>query len=154
MTPELASALDRSNISSRNAMFILAAAYSSVGMDINTINLSCSTIHRSRIEHRKTIAEQLKREFKIEDRYIVHWDSKLLSDIVDSKSVDRIAIILSTSGASQLLGVPKIVSGNAKNCSTAVLTTLNEWNVTPYVKAMCFDTPAVNTGMDFIFAHT
>lgn len=50
MTPELASALDRANISSRNATFVLVAAYTSAGMDIDKLNLSVSTIRRSRIK--------------------------------------------------------------------------------------------------------
>lgn len=106
MTPELAAALDRANISSRNATFVLAAAFSSVALDIETLNLSTSTIRRGRMRLRKDIAEGLKTEFKIEDRYTVHWDGKILSDIVTGKSVDRIAILISTSETTQLLGVP------------------------------------------------
>ncbi|XP_046430894.1 uncharacterized protein LOC124184831 isoform X2 [Neodiprion fabricii] len=60
---------------------------------------------------------------------------------------DRIAIILSTSNVNQLLGVPKIFDGTAENHAVAILNTLEDWKVTPYIKAMCFDTPAVNTGI-------
>lgn len=42
----------------------------------------------------------------------------------------------------QLLGVPKI---SADNNFIAVLNTLKEQNITPHTKAMCFDTPRVNT---------
>lgn len=146
MTPELASALDRANITSRNATFLLAAAYQSVGVDIETLNLSYSTIRRGRIRCRQTIAEHLKDEFKTEDRYTVHWDGKILAELIGSESVDRIAIILSTSTVNQLLGVPKISDGTAESHCIAVLNTLKEWNVASNIKAMCFDTPPVNTG--------
>ena len=146
MTPELAGALDRGKISNRNALFILAAAYKSVGIDISTLNLSYSTLHRGRIKFRTNIAEDLKKEFRTEDRYVVHWDGKVLSDISEKKSVDRIAILLSVNGIDQLLGVPKADSGTAHQQASAVISTLNQWNVASYVKAMCFDTPPVNTG--------
>lgn len=67
--------------------------------------------------------------------------------MVGSGTVDRIAIILSTSNVNQLLGIPKIYDGTAKNHIVAILNTLKEWNVTPHIKAMCFDTPPVNNGM-------
>ncbi|XP_046481517.1 uncharacterized protein [Neodiprion pinetum] len=147
MTPELVSALDRANVTSRNATFILAPAYQSIGIDIETLNLSYSTIRRARLRFRQAIAEHLKEKFKTEDRYTVHWDGKILTDLTGSESVDRIAIILSTSNVNQLLGVPKIFDGTAENHAVAILNTLEDWKVTPYIKAMCFDTPAVNTGI-------
>ncbi|XP_046601323.1 uncharacterized protein LOC124295418 [Neodiprion lecontei] len=147
MTPELVSALDRANVTSRNATFILAPAYQSIGIDIETLNLSYSTIRRARLRFRQAIAEHLKEKFKTEDRYTLHWDGKILTDLTGSESVDRIAIILSTSNVNQLLGVPKIFDGTAENHAVAILNTLEDWKVTPYIKAMCFDTPAVNTGI-------
>ncbi|XP_074108502.1 uncharacterized protein LOC141533485 [Cotesia typhae] len=149
ITLELASALDRANVSNRNASFILSAAYKSVELDIKTLNLSCSTICRYWIRYRQTISENLKNYFKFEDRYTVHWDGKILSDITGSDSVDRIAIILSTSKTNQLLGVTKILDGSAESHSVAIIDTLKEWEVSPHIKAMCFDTPAVNTVYTF-----
>ncbi|GBP52030.1 hypothetical protein EVAR_97500_1 [Eumeta japonica] len=37
-------------------------------------------------------------------------------------------------------------SESAQNQTTAILRTLDEWGLSRYVKAMCFDTTAVNTG--------
>ena len=150
MTPELAAALDRAKVSNRNATYILAAAFKSVGIDLSTLNFSYSTLYRGRIKFRANIAEDLKKEFHTEDRYVVHWDGKVLCDISDKKSVDRIAILLSISGVDQLLGVPKAESGTAHQQALAVISTLNQWNVAPYVKAMCFDTTAVNTGKIYL----
>lgn len=147
MTPELCAALDRSQVTHRNAIFILAAAYKSVGIDLSTLNLSYSTIYRARIKFRSDIANDLKSEFHKDDRYVVHWDGKILSDIGGTKTVDRIAVLLSVSGVDQLLGVPKADDGSALKQASAVIDTLNQWEVAPYVRAMCFDTPPVNTGM-------
>lgn len=150
MTPELCAALDRSKVTHRNAIFILAAAYKSVGIDLSTLNLSYSTIYRARNKYRSNITKDLKSEFHKDDRYVVHWDGKILSDIKGSETVDRIAVLLSVSGVDQLLGVPKADDGSALKQASAVIDTLNQWEVAPYVKAMCFDTPPVNTGMNHL----
>ncbi|XP_044592956.1 uncharacterized protein LOC123270876 [Cotesia glomerata] len=147
MTPELCAALDRAKVTNRNTTFILAAAFKSVGIDLSTLNLSYGTIYRARIKHRSNIAQDLKEEFRSDDRYVVHWDGKILPDIADLQSVDRLAVLLSVSGVDQLLGVPKADIGTAYQQALAVISTLNQWNIAPYVKAMCFDTAAVNTGV-------
>lgn len=147
MTPELCASLDRAKVTHRNAIFILAAAYKSVGIDLSTLNLSYSTIYRERMKYRSSIAKDLKSEFHKDDRYVVHWDGKILSDIKGTETVDRIAVLLSVSGVDQFLGVPKADDGSALKQASAVIDTLNEWEVAPYVRAMCFDTPTVNTGI-------
>ncbi|CAG5073529.1 Protein of unknown function [Cotesia congregata] len=74
MTPELVAALDRANVSSRNATYILAAALKGAGIDLHNVNLSYSTIHRKRILLREDIAKKLKENLKLNDNYVVHWD--------------------------------------------------------------------------------
>ncbi|XP_050339954.1 uncharacterized protein LOC126766137 [Bactrocera neohumeralis] len=147
MTPELVAALDRSNVSSRNAMYIISATLKSVGVDLKTVNISYKTIQRSRNVLRKEIAEGLKDGLKLEANYIVHWDGKLLTDITGTDTVDRLPIILTSCGTEQLLGVPKLKSGSASDQAVAILETLKQWGVSSYVKGMCFDTAAINTGI-------
>ncbi|CAD6226561.1 GSCOCG00011903001-RA-CDS [Cotesia congregata] len=77
MKPELCAALDRSQVTYRNAIFILSVAYKSVGINLSTLNLSYSTIYRTRIKFRSDIAKDLKSEFHKDDRYVVHWDGKI-----------------------------------------------------------------------------
>lgn len=146
LTAELIAVLDRTNVSSRNAMFIITAVLSSVGIKVEETTLSYRTIQRARMIVRKEIAVGLKNDFKSHDKYVIHWDGKLLQDIVGSKSVDRLSVLLTAFGVEQLLGVPKMDSGSAQNQTTAILRTLDEWGLSRYVKAMCFDTTAVNTG--------
>ncbi|XP_073972974.1 uncharacterized protein [Rhodnius prolixus] len=147
LTPELISALDRANVSSRDAMFIIAPVLSSVGVNIEDTTLSYRTIQRTRMLLRKDIAIGLKDNFKAHDKYVVHWDGKILNDIAESKCVDRLPILLTAFGTEQLLGVPKMNSGSAENQAAAILSTLNQWGIIHYIKAMCFDTTAVNTGI-------
>ncbi|EFN67151.1 hypothetical protein EAG_09683 [Camponotus floridanus] len=146
LTPELISALDRANVSSRHAMFIIAPVLSSVGVNIEDTTLSYRTIQRTRMLLQKDIAIGLKDNFKAHDKYVVHWDGKILNDIAESKFVDRLPILLTAFGTEQLLGVPKMNSGTAENQAAAILSTLNQWGIIRYIKAMCFDTTAVNTG--------
>ncbi|XP_074095071.1 uncharacterized protein LOC141524848 isoform X3 [Cotesia typhae] len=72
LTPEVIFGLDRANVSSRNAMFIIAPVL-----------------------------------LATHDKYVVHWDGKMLNDLVGSKSVERLPVILTAFGTEQLLGVPK-----------------------------------------------
>ncbi|XP_074106360.1 uncharacterized protein LOC141532085 [Cotesia typhae] len=141
------SALDRANVSSRNAMFIIAPVLSSVGVNVEDTTLSYRTIQRTRMLLRKDIAIGLKDNFKAHDKYVVHWDRKILNDNSESKFVDRLPIILTAFGTEQLLGVPKMNSGSAENQTATILSTLNQWGIISYIKVMCFDTTAVNTGI-------
>ncbi|XP_074107200.1 uncharacterized protein LOC141532646 [Cotesia typhae] len=147
LTPEVIFGLDRANVSSRNAMFIIAPVLLAVGIKIEDTTLSYSSIQRARMLQREDIAKGLNDNFKTHDKYVVHWDGKMLNDLVGSKSVERLPVILTAFGTEQLLGVPKMNSGTADNQTSAILSTLSEWGITNYVKAMCFDTTAVNTGI-------
>lgn len=146
MTPELAMALDRANVSSRMATFIIAALLSSLNIDSASVNFSHLTIHRAREKFRKEATLNLKSNLET-DNYVLHFDGKLLSDITGTEQVDRLPIILSSSGRFQLLGVPKLESGTGQNQASAIITTVKQWNInTDNIKALCSDTTASNTG--------
>ncbi len=59
MSPGLASALDRTNISSRNATFVLTEVAASLGHDASDFNINRNSIHRARAVHRATMASNL-----------------------------------------------------------------------------------------------
>ncbi|XP_074114153.1 uncharacterized protein LOC141537206 [Cotesia typhae] len=128
-------------------MFIIAPVLSAVGIKIEDTTLSYRSIQRARMVQRKDIAQGLKDNFKTHDKYVVHWDGKMLNDLIESKSVERLPVLLTAYGTEQLLGVPIMNSGTAVNQTSAILSTLSEWGIIKYVKAMCFDTTAVNTGI-------
>ncbi|XP_074114868.1 uncharacterized protein LOC141537646 [Cotesia typhae] len=110
-------------------MFIIAPVLSSVGVNVEDTTLSYRTIQRTRMLLRKDIAIGLKDNFKAHDKYVVHWDGKILNDISESKFVDRLPIILTAFGTEQLLGVPKMNSGSAENQTATILSTLNQWGI-------------------------
>ncbi|CAH0558598.1 unnamed protein product [Brassicogethes aeneus] len=146
MTPELTSALDRSNISSRNATYNLVAAAKSLGHDPTKINISHRVIHRERIKMRKMVAADIKENSLIVDNVILHWDGKLLPDCGGPHKVDRLPIVLSGLNYEQLLGVPKLDSGTGFNQAKTIVKALNRWNIVKNVKGLCFDTAYVNSG--------
>ena len=114
MTPEFAAALDRANVSSRSATYIIAALLSSLKIDCASVNFSHRTIQRARENFRKEATLKLKTNLET-DNYVLHFDGKLLSDITGTEQIDRLPIILSSSGKFQLLGVPKLESGSGRN---------------------------------------
>ena len=77
----------------------------------------------------------------------MHWDGKLLSAVTGKQTVDRLPMILSNGDAEQLLGVPVLQSGTGKEQAPAVCGILVEWGLQDCVKALVFDTTALNTGI-------
>ncbi|XP_074111077.1 uncharacterized protein LOC141535152 [Cotesia typhae] len=137
MTPELAAALDRANVTSRMATYIIAALLSSLNIDCASVNFSHVTIHRAREKFRKEAALNLKTNLET-DNYVLHFDGKLLSDITGTEQVDRLPIIL----------VPKLESGTGQNQASAIIKTVKQWDInTDNIKALCSDTTASNTGI-------
>ncbi|XP_074101902.1 uncharacterized protein LOC141529299 [Cotesia typhae] len=137
MTPELAAALDRANVTSRIATYIIAALLSSLNIDCASVNFSHVTIHRAREKFRKEAALNLKTNLET-DNYVLHFDGKLLSDITGTEQVDRLPNIL----------VPKIESGTGQNQASAIIKTVKQWDInTDNIKALCSDTTASNTGI-------
>jgi len=146
MTPELSAALDRTGVSSRQATFVLAETAKSLGYDIADINVNRMSIHRQRKQHRAQFVAELKRKFTADAPVVVHWDGKLMEELTSKQHVDRLPVIVTGEGISQLLGVPKIPSGTGEAQASAVKHLLEEWDLCDQVGALCFDTTAANTG--------
>ena len=77
---------------------------------------------------------------------VVHWDTKPLPEITERVKIDRLLVLISFQGRTQLLGVPKLEAGTGKSQADAIFDNLNEWGITDKVQAMCSDTAASNTG--------
>ena len=118
--PGLSSALDKMNILSRKALFVLGELVAtSLEYDINFINISRSSIHRSRRCLRSTMTSHLKYTFSTSVHLTVHRDGKLMEDLICKKHVDRLPILISSVGMEQLLGVPKLASGRGETQAAA-----------------------------------
>ena len=79
---------------------------------------------------------------------IVHWDGKMLPDLIGNIKVDRIAILVSYNGTCKFLGAPIITSSTGENIANVVHEQLVKWNIADHVKGMSFDTTSTNTGVN------
>ena len=78
----------------------------------------------------------------------MHWDSKIVaSNDGGGGKVERLAVLVSGDGVHKLLAVPKLPSGSAKAAGDAVMTALEDWELTDRIYALSFDTTAVNSGL-------
>lgn len=150
MTPQLSSALDRTNVSARDATSILAAAAESLGVSVENVNLCPSTVYRHRIKNRQIFGENLKKNFKTTNMLNVRWGGKLLPEMTGSTKVERLSVIITGLNCEQLLGVPKLNDSNAFHQSQVIFELLQDWNITDKIEALCFDTMSVNTGTLFL----
>src|SRR6218665_3233256 len=92
ISPELASALDRTNVSNRNATYLLAATAQGLGHDVAAFAINRTSTRRARIAKRSQIAERVKLEFSRRDvpaPLTVHWDGTILPDFTGRESVDK-----------------------------------------------------------------
>jgi len=129
ISPELASALDRTNVSDRNATYLLAATAQSLGHDVAEFAINRTSIRRARIASRSQIAERVKLEFSQRDVPVpltVHWDGKILPDITGRESVDRLPVLVSGFAVDQLPGVTKLSHGTGEEISQAVVSVLKD----------------------------
>jgi hypothetical protein len=146
MTPALTAALDRTNTSDRNAIYVLSEAASSLGCDTSTLSINRTSIGRQRKQWRKLIAEEIKKDFDMDVPLVVHWDGKMLPDLTGKDHVERLPVLISGQGVQKLLGIPKLQRGTGENAASAVADCVEEWGVLGQIKAMCLNTTATNTG--------
>ena len=67
-------------------------------------------------------------------------------DHTGTKKVNRLPVLVTSNGESQLLAVPKPPSGTGEAQAQVVFDVLNEWGVDEKVQGMCFNTTNSNTG--------
>ena len=146
ITPSVAAALDRTKITDRGAVYVLSAAAHSLGHDVSELNINHNSIWRHRREHRRNAPVALKEELRGGCMLIVHWDGKLMQDLTRNESVERLPILVSGNGTSQLLNVPKLPNGTGSEMAKAVVKALEDWDLTERIGGMSFDTTSSNTG--------
>lgn len=147
ISPSVADSLDRTKTSDRSATYVLASTAQSLGHDVGKMTLSRQSIRRSRMKFRKIIAERIKADFSPNHPLTIHWDGKMMADIVGKEVVDRLPIIVSGGESDQLLVVAKLAGGGTgEQMATAICNTIDEWGIGERIRAMCFDTTSSNTG--------
>ena len=140
LSPALPASLDRANVSDRTAMYIVSETAKSLGNNMKAFTLSRSTIRRRRRNHCQLFAFEILNNFSPNGTLTVHWDGKLLPDLTGNKKVDRLPILVSCKGETQLLSVPKLTSGTGEAQARAVCQVLKQWSIDENVVALCFDT--------------
>ena len=103
VNPDVASALDRTQISDREAVYVLSATASSLRHNVNELVINRSNIRRTRISTRKHVAAIIKESFTSKVPLTVHWDGKMLPDLAGKGKADGLSVLVSGAGVRKLL---------------------------------------------------
>jgi len=132
-------------VSHRNATFVIAESAKSLGVDIGSLALNRSSIRVQRRKLHTEMSSRVKANFKPDVPLVVHWDGKLLKDLIGKAHVDRLPVLVSGRNTSKLFTVAKLPSGTGEAQAKAVHIALEDWEVSGQVCGMCFDTTSSNT---------
>ncbi|CAH0382016.1 unnamed protein product [Bemisia tabaci] len=143
----MASALDRTQTTNRNAVYLMASSAKSCGLDVKKLVMNEKSIRRARAKFREDSAKRIQNNFAPDVPLTVHWDGKLLPSLTGREKVDRLPILVSGYGIDQLLAVAPLSSGTGKLQASAVYEAIDAWNLRDKVKSKCFDTASTNAGI-------
>uniref|UniRef100_A0A8D8TUD9 Uncharacterized protein n=1 Tax=Cacopsylla melanoneura TaxID=428564 RepID=A0A8D8TUD9_9HEMI len=92
ITDKLVAALDKCQVSDREAVHLLITTAEALGHDPSTLAINRTTIQRRRQEIREKIALEIKERFaNVElNNIVVHWDGKLLPSITGKTLEERL----------------------------------------------------------------
>ena len=145
VSPQVSAALDRTNISDRQAAHVLVPFAEELGTNAEELALSPSTINRQRRRHRHEKAAELKEKFAPDVPLTLHWDGKMMPSLTNEGNVDRLPILVSGEGVQKILAAP-ITDGRAEPTASTIHSVISEWAISDRIRALCFDTTATNTG--------
>jgi len=146
--PMFVASLDRTRTTPREAMHIVAPALKAIGMNVDDLTLSTTSLYESRKKVRCTIEETVRETFLPNTPLVAHFDGKLLPDH-DGVNSDRMPIVVSGKEIEKLLAIPKLPgSGTGVTMGRKVVEVLNQWEgVHEWLAGLCFDTTSANTGV-------
>jgi hypothetical protein len=153
-SPDTTSTLDRIKVSDRKFVRILGSFARTNHENIDSLNISRSSVRRQRQKNRDKIQKTIRDEFKVPSNSVltVHWDGKLMNDATNQKEqnsskCDRLGVIVSGHNVEKILGIPKIPAGTGQMQADEVFRLLSDWDLVQNISAMSFDTTASNTGV-------
>ncbi|KAL7644755.1 UNVERIFIED_CONTAM: hypothetical protein RMT77_004568 [Armadillidium vulgare] len=134
--------LDRCKVSDRNATRILIATIEALGENPEEFKVSKTNIHERRKAFREKYTEKILERIYIPEKeaVVVHWDGKLLPDVLKTEQKERIAVLIYYGENDQLLGVPVADTSTGEEQALAVNECLGEWGVSHTFK-QCVPTP-------------
>ncbi|XP_029672394.1 uncharacterized protein LOC115241023 [Formica exsecta] len=146
---KVVAALDKSKVSNRNAVHLVAAIVQALGTDVTTLALNTSSIRLSRQKIRARRAEKVKSYFNTLElkALVVHYDGKLMQDINTKSKTERLPVVVANGQIEKILHVPALNDSKGETQAEAVYEVLNDWGLTKSVKAICCDTTASNMGI-------
>ncbi|KAK2708513.1 hypothetical protein QYM36_014199, partial [Artemia franciscana] len=97
-------------------------------------------------KHRIHSSASIRAKFQSYVPLVVHWDGKLIPDLIEKEKVDRLPVLVSGKEVLQLLTVAKLPSGTGEAQASAVFGAIEDWGIPGNIRAMCFDTTSSNTG--------
>ena len=79
----------------------------------------------------------------------LHFDGKTLKEMVKGKCMknDRLAVLVVCEEESYLFGVPALESSSGENQYNAIMTLLEEFELSYHLIGIVFDTTSSNTGL-------
>ncbi|ESO04332.1 hypothetical protein HELRODRAFT_191761 [Helobdella robusta] len=135
--------LDRTKTTYWKTMHIVALALKAVGINVDELTLSTSSLYGSRKAIRQSIGN--KNTFLPNTSLVVHFDGKLLPNF-DGVNIDCLPIVVSGKNVKKLIAIPK-VGGTGINIGTTIVQLLQNWEgVSNWLAGLCFDTSS-NTGI-------
>jgi hypothetical protein len=148
MTSRVTAVLYKCKVSDQDAIYIITTILEALSLNINDFVLSRSSVKKAREVLRKEGATSIKSKFSHInlDFIVIHWDSKILTNITGKSNVDRLPVVATTPDIEQLLGVPALTSCTGSEVSSAVYDILLNWSLRDKVQAKVVDTTASNTG--------
>ncbi|CAH0383567.1 unnamed protein product [Bemisia tabaci] len=146
IVPELALTYDALGVSCRDTVLLVASTAQSLGVDVGELNINKSTVHRKRAKNRSYVAQNIRQTFQADNVLTLHWDGKIVPDLIGKNRVDRIAVVVTGKTTDKLLGILKIEHGAGLATANVVFEAVESWNLGPNIKALSFDTTSVNSG--------
>ena len=98
------------------------------------------------MKNRSVESVALKAGFQVNVPLVVHWDGKLTDGLTSKEQVDRLSVIVSGKGVSQLLTVAKLTSDTGEAQASAVYSAIGDWCITENIRAIRFDTTSSSPG--------
>ena len=140
------------NISPVQIIGLLETLITECGGDPSLIHLTYNYAYRHREESLTEVSKAIKENFRPEFPLGLHWDGKIMEDLLKTSKTDRLPVIVSSSdGSEKLLGVPTVPIGTGSgtagmNVARAVTDLLKDWGADDKIATMNFDTTPPNTG--------
>lgn len=135
-------------MSDRDAVYLVAAIAEGLHADLESLSLNRSSIRTYRRKVREARTSKIKTVFQNVqfNAFVVHWDGKLLRDLVKHEMVDRLPVVVTNGEITKLLGVPALENSRGITQAKGVYDVLDDWGLLESVKALCCDTTASNLG--------